>query len=164
MLKVLEVTQENQPIGFSEKIEAHHKGTLHRAFSILIFNLDGEMLLQKRADDKYHSMGKWSNAACGHPLTDDIKSEASQRLLEEMGVETELEYSYTFHYTENVGDLYENEIDEVYVGVYTGEVRPNPDEVSAYKWIGMEELYEDMQNNPDDYSRWFQIIIRDNKW
>ena len=163
-MEVLCVTEENVPTGFCEKQEAHKTGALHRAFSVLIFNSKGEMLLQRRADCKYHSPGKWSNTACGHPLGKDIKEEATTRLFEEMGINTGIDSSYTFHYTEKVGNLWENEIDEVFVGTYDGELKPDPEEVSDYKWVDVNELRDDMERDPDIYSRWFQIIMRDNKF
>jgi len=164
MIQVLEVTKEDNPIGLCEKMDAHEKGALHRAFSVLIYNSRGDMLLQKRADCKYHSPGKWTNAACGHPVdssqltVDSVKAEAKKRLFEEMGIEGALEFSHKFHYEAKVEDLWENEIDYVFIGTYDGEVHPNPAEVSDYKWMPMPELLQDIEANSDSYTPWFRII------
>ena len=64
---VILVDTNDSPIGQMEKLEAHQKGELHRAFSIFIFNTKGELLLQQRALDKYHAAGLWANTCCSHP-------------------------------------------------------------------------------------------------
>ena len=93
--KVILVDENDNPIGEMEKFEVHQKGILHRAFSIFIFNDAGELLLQKRANDKYHSANLWSNTCCSHPEPGELTSNAAKaRLAEEMGIETELEIKF----------------------------------------------------------------------
>ena len=90
--QVILVDQHDNALGFMDKMEAHKKGLIHRAFSIFIFNSRGEMLLQQRALNKYHSAGLWSNSCCSHPLPgEEVKEAATRRLNEELGFETSLE-------------------------------------------------------------------------
>src|SRR6478609_9818992 len=99
MEHVILVDQDDNAIGTMEKMEAHRKGLLHRAFSILIFNSKGEMLLQKRAKSKYHSGGLWTNACCSHPLPAESMKDATQRkLLQEMGIDVPTEFAFSFQY------------------------------------------------------------------
>src|ERR1700750_2478979 len=92
MNEVILVNDQDEQIGAMEKIEAHRKALLHRAFSVFIFNSKGEMLLQQRAFQKYHSGGLWTNACCGHPSPGETTAAAAKRrLMEEMGFTTELD-------------------------------------------------------------------------
>ncbi len=85
--EVILVDELDNEMGVMEKIEAHKRGLLHRAFSIFIFNNKNELLLQKRAIDKYHSGGLWTNSCCSHPKPGENLSIATQRrLTEEMGL------------------------------------------------------------------------------
>ena len=99
MEQVILVDQNDSVIGTMEKMEAHQKGLLHRAFSVLLFNNDGKMLLQKRASHKYHSAGLWTNTCCSHPQPDErIEEAASRRLREEMGIVAQPAFAYKFIY------------------------------------------------------------------
>ena len=92
---VLVDTQDRQ-IGLMEKQEAHVNPTLHRAFSIFIFNSKGEMLLQQRALTKYHTPGLWTNTCCSHPRDGESLQDATKRrLMEEMGMECELKEAFS---------------------------------------------------------------------
>lgn len=64
---VILVDENDHMIGTAEKIAAHKNPKLHRAFSIFVFNSRGELLIQKRAANKYHCPGLWANTCCGHP-------------------------------------------------------------------------------------------------
>ena len=108
-----------------EKMEAHKKGLLHRAFSVFIFNGKGEMLLQQRALNKYHSGGLWTNACCSHPMPGEKTEDAAdRRLKEELGFETPLEKIFDFVYkAEFDNGLTEYEFDHVFAGEYEGEIK-----------------------------------------
>ena len=135
--KVILVDEQDQEIGEEEKMRAHREGRLHRSFSIFIFNSKGEMLLQKRAKDKYHSGGLWTNTCCGHPRSGEKTQEAAvRRLKEEMGFDCALVHlkSAGFIYKVKVNDLFEYEYDHIFVGKFNQAPRPNPQEVESYQW------------------------------
>jgi isopentenyl-diphosphate delta-isomerase len=86
--QIILVDKNDHPVGKMPKLEAHIEGKLHRAFSVFIFNRSGELLLQQRAFDKYHSEGKWTNTCCSHPRFGELTRDAvKRRLKEEMGIE-----------------------------------------------------------------------------
>jgi isopentenyl-diphosphate delta-isomerase len=148
-------------IGYEEKQLVHSKGLLHRAFSIIIVNTKGELLLQRRAIEKYHSAGLWTNTCCSHlPKGFDLKPYAHQRLKEEMGFDCDLKYVETFHYKVDFQDgMIENEIDHIYLGVFNDNPQPDPNEVYDWKWIGIDEVKVDIVRNPDIYTYWFRFIV-----
>jgi isopentenyl-diphosphate delta-isomerase len=165
--QVILVTPLDEAIGSMEKIEAHEKGKLHRAFSVFIFNKKGEMLLQQRALNKYHSAGLWSNACCSHPLPgEDTEKAAIRRLKEEMGFTTPLKKIFDFIYEASFDNgLTENEFDHVFSGEYDGEININPQEVAGYCYKTMEEMKKSLQANPENYTAWFHIAIpKIEKW
>ena len=159
---VVLVNKNNQPLGTMEKMEAHERGELHRAFSVFVFNSEGQMMLQRRADEKYHSPGLWTNTVCSHPRTGEkITMAAHRRMKEEMGFDCELEEAFSFIYKADVGDgLIEHEFDQVFIGTCDKKPTPNPDEVGDWKYIWTGELYADIENNPDNYTVWFKIAIK----
>lgn len=134
---------------------------LHLAFSVLIFNGRGELLLQQRADHKYHSPSLWTNTCCGHPHPrEEIREAARRRLAEEMGFTSELTHQFTFHYQASFSNgLSENEIDHVFFGQYEGIVLPDPEEVSDYRWVEMDFLQADAAQQPEKYTVWFRKIL-----
>lgn len=148
-------------IGSIDKLEAHVKGLLHEAFSIFIFNAKGELLLQQRAQEKYHSGGLWTNTVCSHPGVGENLNQATQRrLVEEMGLTTPVNEVFAFVYrSELENGLIEHEYDHVFVGYYDQAPQPNPAEVMNYKWITLAYLYTDIKNNPDNYTVWFKKIL-----
>lgn len=156
------VDQSDQVVGYAGKIDTHRRGLLHRAFSILIYNTAGEMLLQKRAPGKYHSGGLWTNACCSHPLKGaGFSTCLHRRLREEMGIDCELDFAFSFIYkAEFENGLIEHELDHVYTGLYDGEVKPDPSEVGDYKWTVMDELTRDVKLHPEQYTYWFRLIIQ----
>jgi isopentenyl-diphosphate Delta-isomerase len=160
-MDVILVNQKDEPVGTMEKLEAHQKGILHRAFSIFIFNSKGEMLLQKRALKKYHSPGLWSNACCSHPYPDEeVKPGALRRLREEMGFTATLEKAFDFMYKISFENgLTEHEFDHVFVGTFDGEIKANPEEVADYTYRSMEEIKQDVKQKPDRYTGWFCIAF-----
>lgn len=160
--KVILVDEQDREIGEMEKMEAHQTSSLHRAFSIFVFSPNGQMLLHRRADGKYHSGGLWTNTCCGHPRPGEkIENAASRRLQEEMGFQTPLNFVYKFQYQATVtNELEENEIDSVFFGVYQGEISPDPTEVSAYKWVDMDSLAIEIENKPEKFTPWFKIAMK----
>ena len=158
---VILVDKNDNQVGLMPKLEAHQKGVLHRAFSIFIFNIKYELLLQKRAYSKYHSGGLWTNTCCSHPReNEDILDAANRRLIEEMGIETSLRKVYEFTYKAELdNDLIEHEFDHVFYGVYNEDPSINTDEAEGFKWIDMDSLNEDIKTNGHIYTVWFKIAF-----
>jgi len=161
MENVILVDTTDTPVGQMEKLKAHLKGELHRALSILVFNSDGEILLQQRAFSKYHTPGLWSNTACSHPRPDEESLDAAMRRLnEEMGFTTPLKKSFDFIYKAHFDNgLIEYEFDHVFFGTFDGDVVINPEEANDYRWVKPADLMEDMRSAPELYTVWFRIIM-----
>ncbi len=161
MEEVILVDQDDNAIGTMEKMEAHHKGLLHRAFSVVIFNSKGEILLQKRAQSKYHSAGLWTNACCSHPLPNESMEVATRRKLkQEMGIDLKTEYAYKFIYRIDLeSELIEHEYDHVFTGVFDGEPIINTHEVEDWKFISMKRLRDEVSASPENYTYWFKLIL-----
>ena len=159
--KVILVNQKDEPIGLMPKMEAHEKGLLHRAFSVFIFNEKNELMLQQRALSKYHSPGLWTNTCCSHQREGETNIEAGKRRLkEEMGFTAELEDTISFIYKAPFDNgLTEHEFDHILVGNYNEEPLLNPEEAEAWKWMELDEVAKDMENNPSIYTEWFKIIF-----
>src|SRR5262245_37706804 len=149
---IILVDEQDRQIGVEEKLAGHRNGgRLHRAFSILIFNRRGEVLLQQRSPRKYHFRGKWTNACCGHPRPgEDVESAAHRRLREELGFDTALREVFSFVYTADDPDsgLIEREFDHVFFGQFDGAPEPHPDEVSALRWLARAELERELAARP----------------
>jgi isopentenyl-diphosphate Delta-isomerase len=161
MEHVILVDALDNAIGTMEKLEAHRKGILHRAFSVLLFNSKGEILLQKRAVGKYHSGGLWTNTCCSHPLPGEPIQDATRRkLIQEMGIDVQPEFAYKFVYKTNLDDnLIEHEYDHVFIGTHDGNPIINDDEVEDWKFTDLSSLREDIKENPEAYTYWFKLII-----
>lgn len=161
MEKVILVNQKDDVIGTMEKMEAHQKGLLHRAFSILVFSPKGELLLQKRSIKKYHSGGLWTNTCCSHPsLHESIASTARKRLKFEMGIDLETQFAFKFIYRSELDkDLIEHELDHVFTGIFDGVPIVNEDEVEDWKFMDLESLNHDLKKNPASYTAWFKLIM-----
>jgi len=159
--EVILVNEFDEPLGVMEKMEAHRKALLHRAFSVFIFNSKGEMLLHRRAMTKYHSGGLWTNACCSHPRPgEDTCQAARRRLFEELGFTTDLEKIFDFTY-KSVFDngLTEFEYDHVFVGNYEQAIHPNPEEVSEYHFLSPEAIKADLVAQPERYTSWFHLAF-----
>jgi isopentenyl-diphosphate delta-isomerase len=158
---VILVDDHDNAIGSMEKIEAHQKGLLHRAFSVFLFDSKGNMLLQKRALGKYHSPGLWTNSCCSHPRPGEkIMDAAKRRLIEEMGIATPIENAFHFIYKAKLDQgLTEHELDHVFVGKYEGIISPNNLEVCDYLYLSIEEIQSRMKQNVDTFTVWFQIAF-----
>lgn len=141
------------------KIDAHKAPILHRAFSVFLFNDKNEILIQKRALNKYHSGGLWANACCSHPQKDeDVIVSAQNRLIEELGITTDLKELFTFTYMHKFNNkLYEYELDHVLLGKYNGEIKLDPNEASECKWITIDELNNQLTTSPQIFASWFII-------
>lgn len=150
-----------QAIGTMDKIAAHRSGTLHRAFSVFIFNNKGQLLLQRRALDKYHSGGLWTNTCCSHPKPGEfILDAAHRRLQEEIGIDCELKEIFQFSYRhEFENGLIENEYDHVFIGISDQLPSPNPDEVAGFRYMDTDLLIFELFEQPDQYTVWFKICI-----
>ena len=161
MEHVILVDKDDNEIGTMEKMEAHQKGLLHRAFSVLIFNSKGEWLIQKRAGSKYHSAGLWTNTCCSHPRPGEkIEQAASRRLKEEMGIEAESKLSHTFIYKTHLGNgLIENELDYVFTGTFDDVPVINPTEVEDWKFMSLTNLKKEIEERPSEFTPWFKIIL-----
>jgi isopentenyl-diphosphate delta-isomerase len=163
--KIILVDEQDHPIGVAEKMEAHEKNLLHRAFSIFIIRMTDqpEILLQQRALHKYHSGGRWTNTCCSHPRPHETVIEAGmRRLQEEMGITADLRdlgwFQYNAHFENG---LSEHEIDHVLIGEVPAScaIIPNPDEVMAYRWITIAALQAELAAQPDQFTPWFEQAL-----
>jgi isopentenyl-diphosphate delta-isomerase len=161
--QVILVDKDDNQIGLMPKMEAHEKALLHRAFSVFTFNDRGELLLQQRAADKYHSPLLWTNTCCSHQRDGETSIEAGKRRLqEEMGFSCELEEVFSFIYKAPFDNgLTEHELDHVMIGTYNEDPIINREEVEAFKWMTLEEVKVDMEMNPEQYTAWFTIIFKE---
>lgn len=164
--KVVLVNEDNHVLGTMEKLEAHQKGLLHRAFSVLLYNDAGEMLIQRRALGKYHTPGLWTNACCSHPREGEaVTAAASRRLKEELGIEIPpeaLQVKGHFVYKAAFDNgLTEHEYDTMVSGQFNGVVEAiNPEEVEAVRWIDLETLKLEIKEDPERFTPWFKEIIK----
>lgn len=159
--QVILVNTNDEPIGLMPKLEAHQKAVLHRAFSVFILNAKNQVMLQQRAHHKYHSPLLWTNTCCSHQRAGETNIQAGKRRLqEEMGIVAELKELFHFIYKAPFDNgLTEHELDHVMVGYYENEPEINLDEVESWKWMHIEEIRQDLQQNPDLYTVWFKIIF-----
>lgn len=159
--QVVLVDEQDNKIGLMEKIEAHKKALLHRAFSVFVFNDKGELLLQQRAKHKYHSPLLWTNTCCSHQRDGETNLKAGKRRLqEEMGFSCELEEVFSFIYKAPFDNgLTEHELDHVMVGFYNENPKINVSEVEDFKWMKLEDVKTDIEKKPEEYTAWFKIIF-----
>ena len=149
-------------LGVAPKLDAHRHGRLHRAVSVVLFDDRGRLLLQRRADEKYHSGGLWSNTACGHPRPGEPVADAARRRLDaELGIrECDVTRVDQFLYFAQLdGGLVEHELDHVVVGRWNGALDPDPREVSETKWIARDELLVDLAHKPGRYTAWLRSVL-----
>ena len=162
MINVILVNEHDEEKGIAEKIYAHQQGYLHRAFSIFVYrsiNNVIEILLQKRAQEKYHSKGLWANTCCGHPKPgENITQAAAKRLTEEMGMIGNPRHMDQFIYKADLNDgMHEHELDHLLVCEYNGSsIQPNPDEVCATEWMTIPDIQKDYIESQDQYAAWFK--------
>lgn len=158
---VILVNRNDEQIGLMPKLEAHQKAVLHRAFSVFVLNDKNEIMLQQRAQHKYHSPLLWTNTCCSHQREGETNIQAgSRRLYEEMGFKTNLKELFHFIYKASFDNgLTEHELDHVMIGYYNDEPKINPEEVENWKWMCIEDVQKDMQLHPEIYTVWFKIIF-----
>ncbi len=161
MEQVILVDEQDVLTGTMEKMEAHEKALLHRAFSVFVFNDREEMLLQQRAFEKYHSGGLWTNSCCSHPRPgEDTQAAAMRRLREEMGFETALTKIFDFVYKADFSNgLTEHEFDHVFVGHYDGKILPDSKEVHDFAFMSMPDIAEALRKTPERFTAWFHIAF-----
>ncbi len=160
--QVILVNEQDERVGVMDKLPAHEKGLLHRAFSIFVFNSKGELLLQQRQSSKYHSGSLWTNTCCGHPVPgEELLDAANRRLMEEMGMKCSLNYLFTFMYKADLDhQLIEHEIDHVFFAISDELPLLNPDEAQAYRYEFPEHLLKEMNLHPDAFTEWFKISFQ----
>lgn len=159
---VILVDENDNEKGTMEKLEAHEKAILHRAISVFICNSKGEWLLQRRATNKYHSNGLWTNACCSHPYPGETNLEAAhRRLMEEMGLETSLLELFHFTYKAELdNELTEHELDHVFLGITDNDPVINTEEVKEWKRISYKQLLEETDKMPEQFTVWFRMIFK----
>jgi isopentenyl-diphosphate delta-isomerase len=161
--RVVLVDESDRELGDAGKLEVHADGSLHRAFSVFVINGRGEILLQRRADGKYHSGGLWTNTCCGHPRPGEpVHAAARRRLREEMGFDCALRPLGTFLYRADVGGgLLEHELDHLYLGEHAADPHPDPAEVSEWRWADPRAALAAAQASPGEFTPWFPLALRE---
>lgn len=160
--KVILVNEKDEPLGLMPKLEAHEKAQLHRAFSVFILNDKNELMLQQRAAHKYHSPLLWANTCCSHQREGESNIQAgTRRLQEEMGFSVALKELFWFIYKAPFDNgLTEHELDHVMIGYANQDPVINPEEVADWKWMDIDAVREDIEQNPQLYTAWFKIIFQ----
>ncbi len=154
------VDEHDNPIGQRGKQYCHEgAGTLHRAFSLFVFNAQGELLLQQRSNEKPLWPLFWSNTFCSHPRHGETMDEAvDRRLAEELGMGAELEYLYKFEYQARYLDIgSEHEVCWVYTGTSSDTVRPNHHEIAAWRFVEPALLDRELAASPDEFTPWLKM-------
>lgn len=161
--QVILVNEKDEQLGLMSKMEAHEKAMLHRAFSVFIFNKKGELLLQQRAKEKYHSPLLWTNTCCSHQRDGETNLQAGKRRLrEEMGFDCDLKEVFWFVYKAPFDNgLTEHELDHVMVGYYDKDPVINREEVESFQWMTLEDVKKDINEFPEKYTEWFKIIFKE---
>jgi len=159
---VILVDRDDRPLGVAAKLPAHRSGLLHRAFSVLVHDGEGRMLLQKRHSGKYHSGGLWTNACCGHPRPgEDTAEAAARRLQEEMGFSCPLTARHSLVYRAEVGDgLIEHEYVHLYSGLWRGAVHPDAREAEDHAWRSVDAVRAEAAEHPDRFTAWFRLYLQ----
>jgi isopentenyl-diphosphate delta-isomerase len=155
---VVLVNERDEAIGTMGKLEAHRTGALHRAFSVFLFDGQGRLLLQRRAQGKYHSAGLWTNTCCSHPRPGEpVIDAARRRLREEMGIEAALEHRFSFIYKASFDNgLHEHELDHVFFGAFSGEPRPAPNEADDWQYLHPDRIEAGLSAHPERYTVWLR--------
>jgi isopentenyl-diphosphate delta-isomerase len=154
------VDDNDREIGYRSKEECHRgQGLLHRAFSVFLFNHDGELLLQQRSEQKPLWPLYWSNSCCSHPReAESVEAAAYRRVYEELNLECELQFLYKFKYQAQYGDLgAEHEFCWVYAGFLQGKIIAHPDEIADWRYVTPDELTAAIEVDGDRYSPWLKM-------
>ena len=159
--QVILVTENDEPIGTMEKMQAHQQGVLHRAFSVFIFDSKGNLLLQQRAAHKYHGGLLWTNTCCSHPYPEEaVEDAAYRRLQEEMGFSTPIKKIFEFTYHARVeNNLIEHEYDHVFAGEYEGVININKNEVADYCYESISTIKRAIHDEPSKFTYWFKLAF-----
>ena len=164
IIDVILVDENDTPVGKAEKLDAHVRGLLHRAFSVFLYNEKGELLLQRRAQGKYHSPGLWANTCCGHPYLNEGNEEAAyRRLFEELGARAPLSYRGHVRYELPLADgLIEHELTHLFEGAVEANsfaMSLNPDEIMEITWMTPEAIRAHARAHPELYAKWFLFYL-----
>ena len=160
---VICVDENDTPLGQEEKLRAHQKGLLHRAFSGFVFNDKKELLIQQRSAQKYHNPGIWSNTVCSHPRPgEETLNAVNRRLKEEFGFTADFqEIGHLLYHQTFPNGLTEYEFDHIFIAPYNGDpIRPDLDEIQDWRWIGKGDLQQEIKKSPDSFSFWLREILR----
>ena len=152
------VDRDDNETGYLSKALAHDgAGTLHRAFSVFLFNQKGELLLQQRAGSKRLWPGYWSNSCCSHPRRGETMPVATRRRLsDELNIDAELEYVYKFSYQADFGDLgSEHELCHVFIGSFNGDAQANDHEIENIRCVSVADLEAEFEATPEQFTPWF---------
>jgi isopentenyl-diphosphate delta-isomerase len=155
----------DREVGTATKLDAHEKGLLHRAFSVVLARDEAaglKLLLARRATGKYHSGGLWGNSCCSHPRAgEELVEAAHRRVREELGCDAgDLREVAAFAYrAEFANGLVEYEYDHVLLGYCVGEPSPDPTEVSELRWTSIEELAAELAGEPDSFAAWAPMVL-----
>jgi isopentenyl-diphosphate delta-isomerase len=154
------VDEHDRETGFLDKASAHHgQGILHRAFSLFVFNTDGELLLQQRAEGKRLWPGYWSNTCCSHPRRGETMETAiHRRLAEELGMQCEFQFQFKFQYQAQFDDEgAEHELCWVYAGRTEAAPVANVLEIAALRYVAPDDLDREIAAHPERFTPWFKI-------
>jgi isopentenyl-diphosphate Delta-isomerase len=158
--EVVLVDERGRALGTSGKLAAHRSpGSLHLAFSVVLYRPDGRTLLQQRAATKYHFPLAWANACCSHPVPgQEVVVAAEERLWEEVGIRCQLSDVGTVTYRAecSMSGLVEHEFDHVLVGVTESEPRINPEEVAAVRWVMPRQVID---APPGNLAPWLEKVL-----
>lgn len=158
------VDSNDNPIGTEEKVKCHlPNGKLHRAFTVLLFDKEGRLLLTRRSQKKMLWPGDWDGTVASHPRkTETYVSSAERRLPEELGASCSLDYLFKFEYHVPYKDVgSENEICGTLIGIVGDGFSPKlvEDEISEIKWVGSDDLFSDIEKNPKSYCPWMIVAL-----
>jgi len=157
--EIILVSPMDEQIGSGEKLDIHQRGILHRGFSVYVINDEGRILLHKRALGKYHSGGLWTNSCCSHHYEGKTLEESVRcRLREELGIdeaENLMEIGHFMYYSKYSDAMHEHEVDHVFVCNYSGELAPDPNEMSEVAWMDVKTLKQELLDKPDKFTSWF---------
>jgi len=154
------VDRDDREIGHLGKADVHlGSGVLHRAFSVFVFNPEGELLVQQRASGKRLWPGYWSNTCCSHPRHgEQMDSAVARRLKEELDMTAELRFLFKFRYqTRYDAHGAEHELCWVYAGRSAEQPHPNVDEIAAWRYLTLPTLQAEIIYAPEQFTPWFKI-------
>jgi len=160
--RLILVDEKNRATGVGEKAPVHRAGLLHRAFSIFIVDDEGRILLQRRAQEKYHSGGLLANSCCGHPRPGERTLVAARRrLTEELGIHAPLTFGFFSRYRAELnGGMQENEFVYVYFGPLVEQPNPDAAEVSEVEFASADEIARRVAREPSKFVYWLRHYFK----